>query len=141
MWRLTMDESRTPSWYKGPITQGLEPKPVQTGMTMHTMCVMDGPLATHKLHAHSFVGKMDKNLQGHLENVVSTQKWINLMDVILDNFKGKGLCVTMDSTSMGEMMAQIRQEEWQLNMVGTSQSSRVGAGVNDIVNKMKVGTY
>jgi hypothetical protein len=102
---------------------------------------MDGPLATHMLHAHSFRGKMDKDLQGHLENVVSTQKWIYLMDVILDDFKGKGLCVTMDSTYMKDVMAQIRQEEWQLNMVGTSQSSRVGAGINDIVNKMKVGTY
>ena len=29
--RLTMDESRTPGWYHGPITQGPEPKPVRTG--------------------------------------------------------------------------------------------------------------
>ncbi len=28
--RLTMDESRTPGWYHGPITQGPEPKPVRT---------------------------------------------------------------------------------------------------------------
>ena len=49
--RLTMDESRTPGWYHGPITQEPEPKPVCTGATMHTVCVMDGPLATYKLHA------------------------------------------------------------------------------------------
>jgi hypothetical protein len=44
--RLTMDESCTPGWYHGPITQGPEPKPVRTGGTMHTVCVTDGPLAT-----------------------------------------------------------------------------------------------
>ena len=32
-WRLTMDESRTPGWYHGPITQGPESKPVCTGAT------------------------------------------------------------------------------------------------------------
>jgi hypothetical protein len=32
-----MDESQMPGWYHGPITQELEPKPVCTGLTMHTV--------------------------------------------------------------------------------------------------------
>jgi hypothetical protein len=100
-----------------------------------------GPLATYKLHARTFGGKTDDNLQSRHENVVSTQKWVNLMDIILDEFKGKGHCVTMDSAYMGDVMAQIGREEWQLNMVGTSHSNRVGADVKDVVDKMKVGTY
>ena len=139
--RLTMDESRTPGWYHGPITQGPEPKPVRTGATMHTVCVTDGPLATYKLHARTFGGKTDEDLQSRHENVVTTQKWVNLMDIILDEFKGNGHCATMDSAYMGDVMAQIGREEWQLNMVGTSQSNRVGADVKDVVDKMKVGTY
>jgi hypothetical protein len=42
---------------------------------------------------------------------------------------------------MGNIMAQIGREGWQLNMVGTSQSHRLGANIKDVVNKMKVGTY
>jgi hypothetical protein len=42
---------------------------------------------------------------------------------------------------MGDVMVQIGREEWQLNMVGTSQSNRVGAAVKDICDKMKIGTY
>ena len=41
---LTMDESCTPGWYKGPITHGPEPMPVHTGATMHTICITDSPL-------------------------------------------------------------------------------------------------
>ncbi|KAL3765170.1 hypothetical protein ACHAW5_008589 [Stephanodiscus triporus] len=125
--RLTMDESRTPGWYHGPIMQGPEPKPVRTGATMHTVCVTDGPLATYKLHARTFGGKSDEDLQSRHINVVTTQKW--------------GHCVTMDSAYMGDIMAQIGREEWKMNMVGTAQSNRTGANVKDIVDKMKAGTY
>ncbi len=38
-------------------------------------------------------------------------------------------------------MVQIGRKEWQLNMVGKSQSNQVSADIKDIVNKMKVGTY
>jgi hypothetical protein len=54
-----MDKSRMPGWYKGPITQWPEPKPVCSGTMMHTDCVTDGPLTTYKLHARTFVGKID----------------------------------------------------------------------------------
>jgi hypothetical protein len=73
-----------------PITQGLKLKLVRTSAKMHTMCVMDGPVMTYKLHAHAFRGKMDDDLQSLHENVATTQKWVNLMDVILSDFMGKG---------------------------------------------------
>ena len=73
-WRLMMEESQTPGWYHGPITQGPEPKPVRTGTTMHTVCVTDRPLATHKLHSQTFEGKTNEDLQSHHVNTVTTQK-------------------------------------------------------------------
>jgi len=138
--RLKMDESRTPCWYHGPITQGPEPKPVRTGATMHTVCITDGPLATYKLHARKFGGKMDEDLQSRHVNVAATQKWVNLMSLLIDDFKGNGHNVTMDSAYMGDIMAQIGRKEWKMNMVGTAQSNQTGANVKDVIYKMKVGT-
>ncbi len=140
-WRLTMDKSRTPGWYHGPITQGPEPKPVRTSATMHTICVMEGPLATYKLHARTFRGKTDGDLQSHHINTIRMQKWVNLMLVLLNDFKGKGHCVTMDSAYMGDIMAQIGRDEWKLNMVGMLQSNQMGTNVKDVVEKMKPGAY
>jgi hypothetical protein len=108
---------------------------------MHTVCVTDGLLATYKLHAHTFGGKTDEDLQSCHVNVATTQKWVNLQSILLDDFKGKGHCVTMDSAYMGDIMAQIGREEWMMNMVGTAQSNRTGANVKDVIDKMKVGTY
>jgi hypothetical protein len=139
--QLTMDESRMPSWYHGPITQGPEPKPVRTGATMHTVCVTDGPLATYKLHTWTFRGKTDGDLQSHHINTITMQKWVNSMSVFLDDFKGKSHCVTMDSAYMGDIMAQIGRNEWKLNMVGTSQSNQMGTNVKDVIVKMKPGMY
>ena len=138
---LTMGESHTPGWYHGPLTQGPEPKPVCTGATMHTICMTDGPLATNKLHARTFGGKTDNNLQSRHINVVMMHTWVNFVSPLLDNFKGKGHCVTMDSAYMGDIMAQIGQEEWKMNMVGTAQSNQTGANLKDTIDKMKVGTY
>jgi hypothetical protein len=120
---LTMDESQTPGWYHGPITQGQgpEPKPVCTCATIHTVCVTDGPLATYMLHAWTFQGKTDGDLQSCHINTITMQKWVSLMLVLLDDFKGKGHCVTMESAYMGDIMAQISRDEWKLTMVGTSQ--------------------
>jgi hypothetical protein len=39
------------------------------------------------------------------------------------------------------IIVQIGQKKWQLNMVGTSQSNRVGAKIKDILDKMKGRTY
>jgi hypothetical protein len=82
---------------------------------------MDRPLATYKLHAWMFRGKTDEGLQFCHINAITMQKWVNLMSVLLNNFKGKGHCVTMDSAYMGDIMAQIGRDEWKFNMVGTSQ--------------------
>jgi hypothetical protein len=73
-WQLMMVECRTPGWYHGPITQGPEPKPVCTGATTHTVCVMDSSLATYKLHARTFGVNTDKNLQSRCINVTMIQK-------------------------------------------------------------------
>ncbi len=118
-----MDESQTPGWYHGLITQGPEPKLVCTGATMHTICVTDGPLAMYKLHAWTFGGKTDGDLQFRHINTITMQKWVNLMLVLLSNFKGKSHCITMDSAYMGDIMAQIGWDEWKLNMAGMSQSN------------------
>ncbi len=135
--QLTMDKSQTPGWYHGPITHGLVPKPVCTCATMHTICVTDGPLATYKLHAWTFGSKTDEDLQSCHVNTVIMQKRMNLVSVLLDNFKGNGHCVMIDSAYMGDIMAQIDCKEWKLNMVGTSQSNQMGANVKDIVKKLK----
>ena len=71
--RLTKDESQTPRWYHSHITQGPEPKPVRTGATMHTVFVVDGPLATYKLHSQTFGGKTDEDLQSRHVNTVMTR--------------------------------------------------------------------
>jgi hypothetical protein len=44
---------------------------------------------------------------------------------------------------MGDIMGQIGREEWEINMVGTCQSDRTGAGpaAKDAKAKMKPGMY
>ena len=56
---------------------------------------------------------------------------------------GHGHIATMESAYMGELAAQVGQEVWKLNMVGTSRVNRTGAGVEVKAQqkKMKVGTY
>ena len=126
-------------WMKAAHPAGIT-DPVRTGTTMHTVCVTDRPLATYKLHARKFGGKMDEDLQSRHVNVAATQKWVNLMSLLIDDFKGNGHNVTMDSAYMGDIMAQIGREEWKMNMVRTAQSNRTGASVKDVIDKMKVGT-
>jgi hypothetical protein len=36
------------------------------------------------------------------------QQWVNFYDEMLDEFKGQGICVTMDLANMGAVMGQIR---------------------------------
>jgi hypothetical protein len=108
---------------------------------MHTVCFTDGPLATYKLHTQTFGNKTDEDLQSCHINVATMQKWVNLMSVLIDDFKGNGHNITMDSAYMGDIMAQIGRDEWKMIMVGTVQSNRTGANVKDVIDKMKVGTY
>ena len=117
-----MDESCVAGWYKSMMTCGPEPKPkpIRTGATLHTLCITNGPLSTFKLHARVYGGAKDDNLNGIHSNTSNLQKWVNLYDLILQPFKGKGRCVTMDSVYMSEIMAQIGRFEWKMNMVGTA---------------------
>jgi hypothetical protein len=47
---------------------------------------------------------------------------------MLDPFKHNGHCVAMDSAYMSDAMCQVGREEWKINMVGTCQTDRSGAG-------------
>ena len=47
---ITFDESRVAGWYESLITIDPDPKPIWTGATLHSMCVMFGQLATFKLY-------------------------------------------------------------------------------------------
>jgi hypothetical protein len=53
---------------------------------------------------------------------------VSLYDFMLDPFKHNGHCVVMDSAYMSDAMCQVGREEWKINMVGTCQTDRCGAG-------------
>jgi hypothetical protein len=138
---LTMDESRVAGWYHSNITVGPEPKPICTGATIHSMCITHGPLRSYKVHCRVYGGSSDEGLNTKHVNTVTLQKWVNLLSTLLEEFKGVGHCVTMDSAYMGDIMALIGRLEWKINMVGTSQSDRTGADVADARADMMIGTY
>ena len=47
-----------------------EPKPIQTGATLHTVCVTDGPLSTYKLSAaRVYGGKYNQDIDKHSQHV------------------------------------------------------------------------
>ncbi|KAL3796538.1 hypothetical protein ACHAW5_004440 [Stephanodiscus triporus] len=55
-----------------------------------------------QLHARTFGGRSDGDLDMRHENVVTIQKWINLMSLMIDEYKGKGRYVMrMDPAYMG----------------------------------------
>ena len=60
---------------------------------------------------------------------------------MLDNFKGEGHCVTMDSAYMGDIMALAGCHKWKPNMVGTAQENRTGADTKEEEKGMKRDTY
>jgi hypothetical protein len=72
------------------MTIGPEPKPIRTGATLHSLAVTFGILAGYKLHARTFGGRSDGDLDMRHENVEMIQKWINLMSLMIDEYKGKG---------------------------------------------------
>ena len=110
------------------MTIGPEPKPIRTGATLHTVCITDGPLSTYKLFARTYGGKTDQDINRHNEHTVTKLKMVSLYDFMLDPFKNKGHCVVMDSAYMSDAMCQVGREEWKINMVGTCQTDRCGAG-------------
>jgi hypothetical protein len=118
---LTFDESRVAGWYH-PITQGPDPKPIRTGTTIHSLAITHGDLASYKLHVRMFGGATDGDLDKTNENTVTTQKWVNLLSLMLASFKRAGHCVTMDSAYMGDIMAMIGRDVWRINIVIKSAS-------------------
>ena len=86
-------------------------------------------------------GKSDDDLAQTTLYTGTTQKFINLLDEFLEDFKGKGHHVTMDSAYMGDALAQIGRSEWKINMVGTTQVNSVGADIKAQRKRMKKGTY
>ena len=140
---ITADESRVAGWYKSGITIGPEPKPIRTGATIHSICVTHGDLATFKLQCRVYGGKHDEDLNVTHPNTASTQKWVNLYNEMLHDFKDKGMCVTLDSAYSGDILFQIARDVWSINMVGTCQSDRSGGGAlgKDEKKSMKIGSY
>ena len=60
---------------------------------------------------------------------------------MLDNFKGKDHCVTMDSAYRGDIMALIERHNWKINMLGIAQENRTGADTAEKKKGMKKNTY
>jgi hypothetical protein len=110
------------------MTIGPDPKPIRTGATLHTVCITNGPLSTYKLFARVYGGKSDQDINKHNKNTVTKLRMVSLYDFMLELFKHKGHCIVMDSAYMGDAMCQVGREEWGMNMVGTSQTDRTGAG-------------
>ena len=96
---------------------------------------------SHKIYVRAYGRKSDEDLTQVCTHTGTVQKWINLLDNALENYKGKGHCVAMDSAYMGDILAQVNHSEWKINMVGTAQENCTGAEVKEEMNKMKRGTY
>jgi hypothetical protein len=65
---------------------------------------------------------------------------VNLLSLMLNDFKNNGHCVTMDSAYMGDMMVMIGRDVWRIIMVGTAQANRTSANI-DCTKSMKKGEY
>jgi hypothetical protein len=98
-------------------------------VTLHTVCITDGPLSTYKLFARTYGGKGDQDINRHNRHTVTKLKMVSLYDFMLDSFKHNGHCVVMDSAYLSDAMCQVGREEWKINMVGTCQTDRCGAGL------------
>jgi len=107
---LTFDESRVAGWYHSPITQGPDPKPIQTGTTIYSLAITHGDLASYKVHVQVFGGKTAGDLGKTNNNTITIQKWVNLLSVMLDAFKNNGHYITMDSAYMGNIMVMIGRD-------------------------------
>jgi hypothetical protein len=137
---FTFDESCATGWYHIPIMQGPDPKPICTGATIHSLAITHSNLVLYKVHICVFGGATDGDLSKPNENTITTQKWVNLLLLMLNDFNNNGHCVTMDSAYMGNIMATIGRDMWRINMVGTAQANRTSANI-DCTKSMKKGTY
>ena len=67
--------------------------------------------------------------------------WVNLYNFMLEPFKEKDRCVTMDSAYISDITAQIGQFKWGKNMVGTAQVNQSGAYTKAIIVTMTEGIH
>ena len=111
MW-ITADESRVAGWYHSVMTCGPEPKPIQTGATLHTLCITEGDLCSYKLFARAYGGANDEDMDKHNPHTVKKLKMVSLYDLTLHPFKHIGYRLVMDSAYMGDAMAQVGREKW-----------------------------
>ncbi len=87
---------------------------------MHLLCIAVGKLASYKLHVRTHGGKSNEDLDKKSIHTQTIQKWVNLLDEVLDDFKGKGHYVTMDLAYIGNILAQVVRYEWRNNVFGTA---------------------
>ena len=80
------------------------------------------------MFARVYGGKYNQDIDKHNKHTVTKQKMAPLYDLMLDPYKHKGHCVVMDSAYISDAMCQVGREEWKINMVGTCQTDRCGAG-------------
>ena len=76
----------------------------------------------------AYGGANDEDMDKHNPHTATKLKMISLYDLMLHPFKYIGCCVVMDSTYMGDVMAQVGREFWKINMVGTVESNRTSGG-------------
>ena len=118
---------------------GAKSHPNQGNHTLH-LC-HPGKLQTFKLHCCVYDGKHSKGLNHANHNTANTQKWVNLYDEMLEEFKRLGRCMPIDSSYMGDIMGQIEREIWLMNFVGTCQSDQTRAEVAEAKKGTTIGNY
>ena len=81
---LTADESKL-GWHKSMMTIEPEPKLIQTGATICSLCVTHGRLVrTYKLFVRTYEGKSEEDLDTKHQNTTTLQKWASLYNIILE---------------------------------------------------------
>ena len=75
------------------------------------------------------------------KNCSTIQKWINLMSIMIDEYKGNGHYITIDSAYMVDIMTQIGSEVWGMNMVGMVQTNQSVADTAETITQMNFGSY
>ena len=125
---LIFNKSRIAGCYHSPVMQGPDLTPICTGATIHSLAITHSDLSSYKVHVRVFVGGATvRDLDKMNDNTVTTQKWVNMLLLMLDSFKNNAHCITMDSAYMGDIMAMIGRGMWRINMVRTAQANRTGA--------------
>ena len=87
---LIFNKSRVVGCYHSPIMQGPDRKPIRTGATIHSLAITHSNLTLYKVHVCMFGGVTDGDLDKMNDNTVTTQKWVNLLLLMLDSFKNNG---------------------------------------------------